>query len=103
MSQGHPAHSAFIPLHGTIVGGLLDGWAYAFTRFDTRRQTAKRPWDFDVIVQATQPGWPFPQAVRLRPMDYGRLQSIKGVRTPTVPVVLAVRQARTTENQPWLK
>lgn len=99
MSQGHPAYSKRIPVHGVIVWGAMHGWAYAFIRFQERRG------ELVPVVRATPPGWPFPQEVVLPPGTYGRLQSIKGVRTPTVPVALAKRQARNnpTENQPWLK
>lgn len=99
MSQGHPAYSAFIPQHGVIVGGPLHGWSYAFLRFE---EPAKLPPDsqwkrhmlLTMIVRATMPGWPFPTEIRLGHTDYGRLQSIKGTRTPQVPVALARREAR---------
>lgn len=99
MSQGHPAYSRFIPRHGVIVAGPLDGWQYAFLRFEElpglpADDLWARELFLTMIVRATMPGWPFPTEIRLGNADYGRLQSIKGIRTPQVPVALARREAR---------
>ena len=83
MSAGHPGYSAFVPRHGVIVGGPMDGWQYAILRFHCWPSG-----QVDPIVKATRPGWPFPQDVVLTHGSYGRLESIKGVRTNSVSVKL---------------
>jgi hypothetical protein len=52
---------AQIPQFGVIVGGLLDGWSYGGAGLEVTGRQVR------LLVNATPPGWPFPDEVRLDP------------------------------------
>lgn len=83
MSTGNPLYSRRFPQHGTIEGGKLDGWNYAFLRFHPVRVRGGAV-RLVPLVRATPPAWPFPQDVMLLPRSFHRLRSAAGVRTPSV-------------------
>lgn len=62
--------------HGTIEGGHLHGWSYAFLRY-----VAKGPKVF-LDLKCTQPHWPFPaiKVVRIGKGDIHRLVAAPGAK-----------------------
>jgi hypothetical protein len=79
-----------IPAVGVIDGGRMDGWRYAFLRFE---QNARG--HFDVVAFCTPPAWPFGREIVCTWERARRFKAVPGERAKRMaiePLMLAAER-----------
>lgn len=85
---------ASIPQFGTIAGGLLDGWSFAFEKVGYSDGI------LFIDLRVSPPHWPFARTVRFAPRSFRRLVAGHGAkRHEARPLFEEARQLAKTGKQ----
>ena len=92
----------WMPAFGKIAGGKLDGWRYAFVRFEVYDG-----WMLRVVADCTPPNWPFPRRMELKAADdYDEMHAVPGERAKRLratPLLAAAFERHGLPPPPWLR